>query len=520
MIYIPQWKVWFVLGICVLGLFLASPNLFDKERVEQNFPDWMQQVNLGLDLQGGLHLLLEVDVQAGLRDALGSVRDGVRATLREKKIGYVDLTVTGDAVVFKLLDPSQAEEAKILLIAANRESDVKQIGDDQFSLRFDEEAIFERKKGMIQQSIEIVRRRIDEYGTTEPNIQQQGSDQIVVELPGETDPSRVRQLLGKTAKMTFRLVHPESPRLVAEGENPPGTELLLAVEGEREKAHVVYKQVLLGGESLIDARPALDQNNQPAVSFKFDTFGGRKFGEITSKNVKRQLAIILDGKVLSAPTIDEPIVTGSGIIHGSFTIKQTNDLSILMRAGALPAPLTVIEERTVGAELGADSVAAGKNAVVLSVILVAVFMLLVYSLFGVFANVALIFNIILLMAAISLIHATLTLPGIAGIALTLGMAVDANVLIFERIKEELRNGRKPFAAIDSGYTMAMGTIIDSNLTTLIGGALLYIFGTGPIKGFAVTLSLGIIISMFTAILLTRVLATYWVKWLRLQVLPI
>ncbi len=520
MINIPKWKVFLILGICVLGLVFASPNLFNKETVADYFPSWLSQVNLGLDLQGGSHLLLEVDVQSGLKDALSSVVEDLRVSLRKEKIGYVDLKVKDGAVTFKLRDPSQAELAKTTIARSNAEVDLKQVGDRQFSLTFKEDAARERKRSMIQQSIEIVRRRIDEYGTTEPNIQQQGEDQIVVELPGETDPSRVRKLLGKTAKMTFRLVHPESPQLVASGKVPPGSELLLSVDGESERAYVVQKQILLTGENLVDAQPGFDQFSRPAVNFKFDTFGGRKFGDITRKNTNRVLAIVLDGKVISAPRIDEPITGAQGIITGQFSVKQTADLSILMRAGALPAPLTVIEERTVGAELGADSVTAGKHATILSVILVAVLMLLVYSVFGLFANIALIFNIVLLVAAVSLIHATLTLPGIAGIALTLGMAVDANVLIFERIKEELRNGRKTMAALDAGYTMAMGTIIDSNLTTLIGGALLYVFGTGPIRGFAITLSLGIIISMFTAISLTRVMAVYWLRWRRPQRLPI
>ncbi len=519
MIHIPKWKVFFILGICVLGLVFASPNLFDRETVKDTFPEWMQPVTLGLDLQGGSQMLLEVDTKAGMKDYLNTTVDGVRNSLRKAKIGYIGLGVRGKAVTFKLRKPEDSDRVQALLSRENPNAEVKIKAQGQVSLSFTEAAERERMRMMLQQSIEIVRRRINELGTVAPNIQQQGDERILVQLPGMGDPGRIRRLLGKTAKMTFHLVHPETHQLVASGRVPPGTEVLQVEDKEGASTLVVKKQILLSGENLVNAQPTFDEYGRPAVSFKFDAYGGRKFGDITRKNINRQLAIVLDKKIISAPVISGAIPGGQGIITGSFTVKQTTDLAILMRAGALPAPLTVLEERTVGPDLGADSIAAGETATILAVILVAVFMLLVYSLFGVVADTALIFNIILLLAIMGLLGATLTLPGIAGIALTIGMAVDANVLIYERIKEELRNGRKPIAAIDAGYTRAMGTIIDSNLTTLIGAALLFIFGSGAIRGFAVTLSIGILVSMFTAISLTRIIVVGWYRWRRPQKLP-
>lgn len=512
----PKWKAFIILGICFLGIIFASPNVLNQQQ-RAYLPEWMKPVNLGLDLQGGSQLLLEVDVQAGLKDQLNTLVDSVRSTLRNGKIGYTDLAAKAASVTFMIRDPSQITEARKILAkeVADAEIDIKPDGTG--SLEFTKAAITERTRTMLLQSIEMVHRRIDEFGTAEANIQQQGDTNILVQLPGVSDPARVRELLGRTAKMTFRFVHPDSNTLLAQGKVPPGYEKLAG--NSKSEFYIVSKQIMLGGENLVNASPGFDQYGRPSVNFKFDTFGARKFGDITRKNIGRQLAIVLDVQVISAPMIHSQI-NGSGEITGQFDVKETTDLSILMRAGALPAPLNVIEERTVGPDLGADSIASGKNATILAVIFVAVFMLLVYSLFGVMADIAVIFNIIILIAVMSVIQATLTLPGIAGIALTIGMAVDANVLIYERIKEELRNGHKPASAIEAGYTRAMATIVDSNLTTLIGSVLLYIFGTGVVRGFAVTLSIGILISMFTAISLTRLIAVYWMHKRRPKTLPI
>jgi preprotein translocase subunit SecD len=375
--------------------------------------------------------------------------------------------------------------------------------------------VIERRQSVVEQSIEIIRRRIDETGTREPTIQRQGEDRILVQLPGVKDPERIKKLLGKTAKLTFHLVDPTTPLADAfQGRVPPGSVLLPAAEGEGISHYVVRKRVRVSGERLIDAQPTFDQG-RPVVSFRFDTLGGKKFGDTTRDNVGKQLAIILDGAVISAPSIREPILGGSGIITGRFTVKEVQDLALLLRAGALPAPLTILEERTVGPSLGADSIAS-----LLGLVLVVAAMALVYTVFGIMADIALFINLVLIAGVLSLFQATLTLPGIAGIVLTIGMAVDANVLIFERIREEVRAGRTPISAIEAGYRRALTTIIDSNVTTLIAALLLLIFGSGPVKGFGVTLSIGIATSMFTAIMVTRYMVVTWLRQRRPSALPI
>jgi len=515
MIQVSKWRLMFLGAICALGIFFVSPNFFDRDYVQATFPEWLQPVNLGLDLQGGSQLLLEVDVEAGLKDYLNGSVDSVRTTFRGSKIGYTGLGVRKNTIRFKLRKLEDRERALEALKKSLQDfnTDINSQGQGQLVLK--PEVIRERKSMMIHQSIEIVRRRIDEYGTAEPNIQQQGEERILVQLPGVSDPTRVKQLLGKTAKMTFRMVHPDSEKLIAAKRVPPGAERLSSAEEGEGGDLILEKRIILGGDHLVGASAGMHpQKNTPIVNFRFDSYGGRKFADITRKNRGRRFGIILDNKVISAPQINDPIPGGSGFIEGRFTVQQTTDLALLMRAGALPAPLEIIEERTVGPGLGADSIAAGKKATVIAIVLVAIFMILVYMFFGVVANIALAFNLILLLAIMSVIHATLTLPGIAGIALTIGMAVDANVLIYERIREEIRGGYKILSAIDAGYTHAMATIIDSNLTTLIGAALLFIFGTGPIRGFAVTLSIGILVSMFTAISLTRAIVLLWYRWRR------
>jgi protein-export membrane protein SecD len=387
-------------------------------------------------------------------------------------------------------------------------------------IAFTEQMLRERTADVLSRSVEIVRRRIDETGTREPSIQREGDTRILVQLPGLRDPERIKSLLGKTAKLTFRFVDDE----VRPGVDPvpAGSELLPVAPSERsggEKELVVRKRVMVSGDTLVDAQ-ATFQNNAPVVSFRFDTTGAKRFGDATRDNVGKRFAIVLDNQVISAPVIREPILGGSGVISGQFTVQQVQDLSLLLRAGALPAPLTIIEERTVGPGLGADSIAAGKIASILGMAFVVIFMAITYGLFGLLADVALLVNLVLILAALSALQATLTLPGIAGIVLTIGMAVDANVLIFERIREEVRSGRGPVSAIDAGYKRALTTIVDSNLTTLIAAVLLFQFGTGPVKGFAVTLTIGLVTSMFTAIMLTRLLVVFWLRQRRPQALPI
>lgn len=519
MIHIPLWKTILTVAICLLGLVFVSPNFFTRDQLA-HFPSWFpqNQLVLGLDLQGGAHLLLEVDFDAVAIEQMHSLTDTVRAIFRKERIGYTGLAAKKGFVTLTLRNPVDTGKATSLIKQADQEVEVTSTPEGQMTLRLTEASMRERKKSALAQSIEIVRRRVDETGTAEPFIQQQGEDRILVQLPGLNDPTRIKNLLNKTAKLYFRFV---DTSIAAEpGKSVPGADILSEDHEGQPIYYAVKKQVIVSGENLVSAQPGFDEYNRPVVNFKFDSLGAKKFGDATKNNVGKLFAIVLDDKVISAPRISTPILNGVGYISGSFTVQETQDLALLMRAGALPAPLKILEERTVGPGLGADSIVAGERATIIAILMVAAFMLIAYSFFGMIANIAVFFNLILLFAALSVTHATLTLPGIAGIALTIGMAVDANVLINERIKEELRLGRKMLSAIDAGYNRAMTTIIDSNLTTLIGVGLLYHFGSGPTRGFAVTTSIGIIVSMFTAISLTKQIVAWWLMWKRPTRLPI
>ncbi len=528
MIYFARWKIILVALACVFGIAFALPNVMSS-RFVASIPTWLpnQQINLGLDLQGGSHLLLEVDVQSVIRERLEGMVDETRDALRraQPRIGYRRLGVRGECAAFELLESGEAGRARTALrdLAANAELGVDGA---TFRICLTEQGRRDIQTSAVGQSIEIVRRRIDETGMREPTIQRQGLDRILVQLPGVKDPERVKRLLGKTAKMTFHLVDRNNSAVTSCGPGrraPPGT-ICLDSDDETDVngnpiQYLVRKRVMVSGDTLVDAQGTF-QDAQPVVSFRFDAVGARRFGDVTRKNVGQPFAIVLDRKVISAPVIREPILGGTGIISGNFTVQSAQDLALLLRAGALPAPLTLLEERTVGAELGADSIASGKIASILAIVLVAVFMVAAYGRFGAMADIALLLNMILITAVLSLLQATLTLPGIAGIVLTVGMAVDANVLIFERIREEERNGRSPMAAVDSGYQRALTTIIDANLTTLIAAVLLYLFGSGPIRGFSVTLAIGLMTSMFTAIMVTRFMVVTWLHHRRPQKLPL
>jgi len=521
MLQIPRWQAVVILVVLLAGLAFAAPNLLSRQQAE-SLPEWLpkDQINLGLDLQGGSYLLLEVQTGAVVDDQLDNLVEDVRLELRGARVGYRGLGKSDRAVTFTLTDPMQADQARELISAIGQAVRVDIAEDGQATVRLTEEAMNERVVSALQQSIEIVRRRIDETGVREPVIQRQGQDRIVVQLPGINDPERMKDLLGQTARLTFRMVDEgASPR----GDIPPGAEVLPSDEsgpdGEPIRRYVVRKRIMVSGENLTDAQPTFQQG-RPVVSFSFNTVGARRFGRATQENVGRPFAIVLDGKVISAPVIQEPILGGNGVITGNFTTQEARDLALLLRAGALPAPLKILEERTVGPGLGADSVRAGEFAAVLALITVIAFMGAIYGLFGMLANLALLGNLVLIVAALSALQATLTLPGIAGIVLTLGMAVDANVLIFERIREEFRNRRGPVSAVDAGYRRAITTILDANITTLIAAVLLFYFGSGPIKGFAVTLSIGLVTSMFTAIMVTRAMVATWMRRRRPQVLPI
>jgi len=525
MLYFANWKVLLISGVCLLGVLLSALNLLTPAQLAY-LPGFMRkQVALGLDLRGGSYLLLQVDVAAAQHERLNTVIDSVRNTLRDAHIGYTGLNVEGDAIAFTIRETDRLEEAKRDLAKIDPDLTVEIAPDGTGTMKFSAVATETRRRQAVEQSIEIIRRRIDETGTKEPTIQREGQDRILVQLPGVDNPEHVKALLGRTAKLTFQLVDQSvTVEDARRGRLPPGDEILPAVDEGRGRgggagAYVVRKRVMVGGDTLTDAQ-ATFQNNEPVVSFKFDSVGGKKFGDATRENVGKPFAIVLDNKVISAPVIREPILGGSGIISGSFTVQSASDLALLLRAGALPAPISILEERTVGAELGADSIHAGAVASIVGVVLVVIFMVLFYGLFGVFADVALLFNLCLMLGALSLLGATLTLPGIAGIALTMGMAVDANVLIYERIKEELRGGRSMLSSLEAGFTRAFGTILDSHVTTLVAGILLYWLGSGPVKGFAVTLSIGVLTSLFSAILVTRLQIVTWLRRLKPKAIPL
>ena len=516
MLNFSKFRLFFIFGVCLLSIIFLVPNFYGKSEITA-FPSYFpkKQFNLGLDLQGGSHLLLEVDVNTVLKEKSNDIVDEVRKILRKKKIKYSNLGSRGIGATVTIKDENLFKEAKKLLKdSLNRDIIIEEITNLKLNFSFSEEKLLDIKVKTVNQSIEVIRKRVDETGTREPNIQKQGDDRIVVQLPGIKNPERVKALIGRTAKLNFHLLDPTTVELAEQrGKLPPGTfKVPNADPTAYEKEFIVKKRILLSGDRLNDAAATVDpQSGGYVVAFEFDSKGAKKFGKITTENTYQRLAILLDNKVISAPQIREPITGGQGNISGRFSPEAANDLAVLLRAGSLPAPIKVIEERSVGPSLGADSIEAGKKALVLGFILVILFMFLNYGIFGIFADIAIIFNLFLIVSTLSLIEGTLTMPGIAGIVLTVGMAVDANVLVFERIKEELSSGRSPINSIDLGYKQAFKTILDANITTLIAALLLFNFGSGPIKGFAVTLSIGILSSMFTALMLTKILITMWVK---------
>jgi preprotein translocase subunit SecD len=533
MLVFTRFKAIAILVVALVGCLLALPNALPAS-VRQALPAWAQRTMvLGLDLQGGSYILLEVDVPAVRKEKLEALRDDVRRILREARVGYTGLGIQGDAVQLRVREGENYQEAvtKLSELSApvgglfggsgQRTIDIRQGADGQIQLIMTQAGLDERVRLAVEQSIEIVRRRIDQLGTTEPAIQRQGASRILVQVPGLQDPTRLKQLIGTTAKLTFRLVDMSigAEQALAVGV-PPDDELLPSAERGGGSV-LVERRIMVAGEDLVDAQPSFDsRTREPVVNFRFNTNGARRFAAVTQENVGRPFAIVLDNQVISAPVIREPILGGSGQISGRFTVQQANDLAILLRAGALPAPLTVVEERTIGPSLGADSVRAGTYAAAIGSVFVIVFMVLVYGLFGVFANIAVVVNVCMLLGVLSALEATLTLPGIAGILLTVGMAVDSNVLIYERVREEQRNGRSAITALDHGFREALATIIDANMTTLIAGFVLFLIGTGSVKGFAVTLSLGIVTTVFTAFVFTRLIIASWVRWARPAHLPI
>ncbi len=534
MLYFSRWKALATLLTAAIVCLFAVPNFFSEARLK-SWPTWAQRhLVLGLDLQGGSHILLEVDANYVRKEKAEQLRDDVRRVLREARAGYTGLVVRGLSVEVRIREESDLNAALtklrelstplggLLSATGQRSLDVVDAGNRVIQLTITQPAITERIRQSIEQSIQIVERRVNELGTVEPLIQRQGVDRILVQVPGLSDPQRLIELIGKTAKLTFRLVDMSvNAEQAQQGRVPPESELLKGTAKDGGQNYVIEKRVLVAGEDLTDSQPGFDQRtSEPIVTFKFNINGARKFAQVTQENVGRPFAIVLDNEVISAPVIREPILGGTGQISGSFTIQQANDLAILLRAGALPAPLQVIEQRVVGAGLGQDSIVNGTRASYFGAILVVLSMLLIYGKFGLIANIAVAINVAMIFGVLSLLNATLTLPGIIGIVLTIGIAVDSNVLIYERIREEIRGGRTAIAAIDAGFTRALATILDSNITTFIAAAVLFFIGTGPVRGFAVTLGIGIITTVFTAFTLTRLIVSWWVRWKRPQRLAI
>jgi preprotein translocase subunit SecD len=523
MMYFSRLKTWTVLGICLAGLLLCVPN------VAPSPASWMpwRTIHLGLDLRGGSYLLLEVDMNTVMKERLDTLGDAARQVLR--RAGVQRFVVSVQQAQQRLLvrvsedgkhDAAMAAVRELATVVApgqRADLDFSTLPDGQIAITLSPLALKERAASAVAQSIEIVRRRIDGSGVTEPVIARQGDSRIIVQLPGIEDPNRIKELLGKTARMTFRLTD-ETANL--SGAPPPGVDFL-PLEGKGGQKIAVRRRVEVDGGNLTDARAGQNnQNGEWVVNFTFDQLGTRRFAEISRANVGHPFAIVLDGTVISAPVIREPITGGKGQISGSFTAASATDLSVLLRAGALPAPLTVVEERSVGPELGADAIRAGAIALGVGFVLVMVFMAVFYGLFGWFANLALLANLVLLGGIMSLLEATLTLPGMAGILLTLGMAVDANILINERIREEVRNGRSPLNAMEVGFQRAFSTIVDSNATAFLAHVMLFAFGAGPVRGFAVTITVGIATSMFTATMLARLFMVRWYALTRPASLPV
>ncbi|MER8485149.1 protein translocase subunit SecDF [Mesorhizobium sp. M1322] len=534
MLHFSRWKTILIWLTVLAGILYAAPNLVPASTLA-SLPNWLpkRQLTLGLDLQGGSHILLQIDRQDLANERLESARDEVRTSLRDAQIGYTGLTGTANSIQVRIRDQGQIEAAKTALerltqpistglFMSGSVTEMEMAEPEPGLLRFTltEAGIDYRIAAALTQSIEVVGRRVNELGTTEPIIQRQGSDRIMVQVPGLQDPQRLKDILGQTAKLTFQMVDQSIPVEEAISGRPPAGSTVMYSTDEPRVPHLIENRIIVSGENLVDAQATFDQRtNEPVVSFRFDSRGATRFGQATQANVGRLFAIILDDEVISAPQIREPILGGTGQISGSFTVESANDLAVLLRAGALPADLTIVEERTVGPSLGSDSIEAGQFASIIAGILVVGFMLFAYGKLGLIANIALLANVALIIAILSVLGATLTLPGIAGIVLTMGMAVDSNVIIFERVREENRQGRSIVQSMDSGFRQALATVVDANVTTLIAAVILFFLGSGPIKGFAVTLAIGIVTTVFTAFTLTRWLVAFWLRRQRPKTMP-
>lgn len=530
MLRFSTWKTVAILLMTLAAVLIVAPSMVTAshyEELKSRLPAWLvpPTIVLGLDLQGGSHVMLEVDKTDIINTQVKNLRDDVRRILREEKVGITGgIGATTRGVQLRVADAADREKVlprlrqlrnsfSARLVGGPSPLDVEDAGDGLIRITVTDVGVTDRMRRAVEQSIEVIRRRVDALGTREPSIQREGDDRIIVQVPGLQDPEQLKTILGQTAKLEFRLV-------ADPGQNPGETEELEQQDGSGKLA--IEKQVMVQGEDLTDAQPGFDQqrNGEPVVNFRFNIRGAQRFGDVTSKNVGRLFAIVLDNKVISAPRILTPIMGGSGQISGRFTVEEANNLSILLRAGALPAKLNIVEERTVGPGLGQDSIDAGKRAAYVGAGLVVIYMLITYGVFGVFANLALFVHIAFIFAGLVLLGSTLTLPGIAGIVLTIGMAVDSNVLIYERIREEHHAGRSIIASLDAGFNRAFATIVDSNVTMFVAAAILYFLGTGPVRGFAVSLALGILTTIVTAVTMTRMMIAIWYHYARPTRLPI
>jgi preprotein translocase subunit SecD len=530
MLEFPRWKVWTLSLIVALGVLLSIPSIISGTQLASRWPAWLPhyKINLGLDLAGGSHLRLEADLADAQKHRLQAKEDEVSTELRrDPRIDIGDISTADGRVSFMVRDPTQVDAAverlraltRPMALTGNRDWDVQVVDQNRIVLIPTPSGTAQAIKDAMGNARDIVRRRIDPSGTKEITVITEGTNRILVEVPGVEDPEALKRLIGQTARLEFKLVDlSANPQDVAQGRAPPGSQVLPMADGSGFLA--VQRRVMVGGDQLTDARAGVDENNRPDIEIKFNTAGARRFGRTTQENVGKPFAIILDDKVLSAPNINEPILGGSAQITGSFTSQSAHDLAVSLKSGQLPVKLVPVEERTVSAELGADSIKKGVIASIVATLAVIVFMLVTYGRFGVYATIALIVNGFLILAVMAIFNATLTLPGIAGFILTIGAAVDANVLINERIREEIRRGRRLIDAVETGYREAMRAIFDANVTHVISAAIMAYFGSGPVRGFAVVLVIGVVTSVFTAVYFTRMLVALWIRRARPRALHI
>ncbi len=532
MMNLSRWKVGLVIAATLLGLLFSLPNFLSpsqRDSVKGFLPS--QVLNLGLDLQGGVYLLLEVDTDALAKEKTTNLMEETRDRLKESNIPFSALGVNGTSVSVRITNPADIDTARGILAklasplpnnAGARDMSVSNGPDQTLVMTLSADGLRATSSAAVDASIEVVRRRVDALGTKEPSIVRQGINRIVVEAPGESDPEQLKRVIGQTAKLTFQMVDDSvSQADIVAGRVPPGSEILPYEEGGPGQKLIVRKRVLVSGNNLVKTNVGVDQNQRPAIDFTFDGKGAQSFGKATSQNVGKRFAIILDGKVVSAPNIISPITGGSGQIMGNFTVQSASELVNILKGGSLPAPLKVAQQRSVGAELGKDAIDAGLKSTIIGFLVIVAFMFLAYGfIFGGVSVAALLVNLLLILASMTVFQATLTLPGVAGLILSLAVAVDANVLIYERIRDEERSGHKPIAALDVGFARALVSIMDANITSLIAALIMFAFGAGPVRGFAWTLMIGVFTSVFTAIMVSQVLLGWWYKATKPKTLPI